>query len=131
VRCSRVHRSGRKPDASHNQAVGLGLPVRVLALALLFASVASPQILETTIALPDSLGPLTGTTHVAFDEDPVHPRMFIGGEGGDVLVVDALTCERLARIATGPVASICYSPKHNKLYTTTVDEDVPVLVEIQ
>jgi len=83
---------------------------------MLLASTASAQVLEGPILLPDSLGPLTGKTRVAFDESPDHPRMFIGSEDADVLVVDALTGERLARIATGRVYSICYSARHNRLY---------------
>ncbi len=92
-----------------------------LALGMLLASLASGQVLDGVILLPDSLGPLTGKTHVTFDGDSVHPRMFIGSEDGDVLVLDATTCQRIARIPTGPVASMCYSPQHNKLYTSTLE----------
>jgi len=95
--------------------------LRALALALLLVSSATGQVLEGTILLPDSLGPLTGKTHVVFDENPDQSRMFIGSEDGDVLVLDAVTGRRIARIQSGPVASMCYSPQHNKLYTSTVE----------
>ncbi len=108
------------PTSSHKRAKNLKL-LCVLALGTLLASSAFAQVLEGTILLPDSLGPLTGKTHVVFDENPDHPRMFIGSEDGGVLVMDAITCQRIARIPTGPVASICYSPKHNRLYTSTVE----------
>jgi len=93
-----------------------------MVLGALLASPAFPQVLEGTILLPDSLGPLTGTNHVVFDEDSIHPRVFIGGEGGDVIVADAITCERVARIRTGPMRALCYVPAHNKLYVSTADE---------
>ena len=105
-------------SVTHGRAVGWFLPF-VFVLVALLASSASSQILEGQILLPDSLGPLTGKTHVAFDENPAHPRIFIGSENADVLVADALTGERLARIATGRVFSICYSMKHNRLYAFT------------
>ena len=100
-----------------------------ITLGMLLALTAHGQVLDGQILLPDSLGPLTGATHVALDENPSHPRMFIGGEGGGVLVVDAVTCQRIARIATGPVGSICYSPTHNKIYTTTVDGSSVVVAD--
>ena len=91
-------------------------------LGVLLVSTASAQVLEGTILLPDSLGPLTGKNHVAFDEDSLHPRIFIGGEGGDVIVADAITCKRVARIRSGPMKALCYVPAHNKLYVSTADE---------
>jgi YVTN family beta-propeller protein len=100
-----------------------------LALGFLFVAVASAQILEGQIALPDTLGPLTGTCHLAWDENPTHPRMFVGSEDGDVLVVNALTCERVARILTGPVAGLCYSPPHNKLYVSKKSKDTVAVVD--
>jgi DNA-binding beta-propeller fold protein YncE len=100
-----------------------------LALGVLLASSASAQVLEGQILLPDSLGPLTGATHVAFDENPNHPRMFIGSEDGNVLVMNTLTGERLARIQSGPVKSICFSPAHNELYISLVNEYAVVVFD--
>jgi DNA-binding beta-propeller fold protein YncE len=101
----------------------------VCALGTLLASSALSQLLEGSILLPDSLGPLTGANHVVFDEDSAHPRIFIGGEGGDVIVADAITCERAARILTGPMKALCYAPAHNKLYVSTTDEYGVVVVD--
>ena len=100
-----------------------------MALGVLLASSASAQILEGQILLPDSLGPLTGKTHVAFDEIPSHPRMFIGGEDGNVLVMDAFTGKRLARISTGPVSALVYCPPRNKLYVATKDGNGVVVAD--
>ena len=117
------------PIPSPNRAVSLKLLLSALALVLLLAPVATGQILEGKILLPDTLGPLTGICHIAWDENPTHPRMFIGSEDGDVLVVNALTCERVARIQTGPIASLCYSPLHNKLYVSKKDKDTVAVVD--
>lgn len=105
-------------NSCDSPAAGL-LLLCAIVLGALLASTASGQILEGQILLPDSLGPLTGKTHVAFDENPAHPRMFIGSEDADVLVADALTGEKLARIATGRVYSVFYSTRHNRLYACT------------
>jgi YVTN family beta-propeller protein len=129
VRCSRVHRSGRKPDASHNRAVGLGLSVRVLALALLFASVASPQILETTIVLPDTLGPLNGPYHLAWDSDHAHLRLYIGSEQGDIIVADAGSYRRLARIPVSPVYALCYVSRYGKVYGANRYKDSVTVID--
>jgi hypothetical protein len=56
----------------------------VVVLVALLASSARSQVLDGQILLPDSLGPLTGKTHIVFDENPDHPRMFIGSEDGGV-----------------------------------------------
>ena len=119
-----VRGSNVRSDSHDNRSVRLLLCT--LALVALLVSSASSQILEGQVLLPDSLGPLTGKTHVAFDESPGHPRIFIGAEGGDVLVADALTGERLARIATGRVYSVCYSTRHNRLYACTASSVVVV-----
>jgi DNA-binding beta-propeller fold protein YncE len=100
-----------------------------MALAILLASSASSQGFEGTIPLPDSLGPLTGISHVALDERPGHPRMFIGGEDGNVLVMNTLTGERLARIQSGQVKSICFSPAQNNLYISLVNEHAIVVFD--
>jgi DNA-binding beta-propeller fold protein YncE len=107
---------------AYNRAAGLKVLLFAVALGTLLASSAFPQVLEGTILLPDSLGPLTGKNHVAFDEDSARPRIFIGGEGGDVIVANAVTCERFARIRSGPMNALCYVPTHNKLYVSTTDE---------
>jgi YVTN family beta-propeller protein len=96
-----------------------------MALATLLASSASPQYLEAVIRLPDTLGPLNGPYHLAWDENPAHPRLYIGGEGdsGGVIVAQALTCERMARISTGPVKALCFVAPHAKLYVANARSD--------
>jgi DNA-binding beta-propeller fold protein YncE len=105
------------------------LMLSAVALGLLLASSAFSQVLDGTILLPDSLGPLTGISHVALDEDSAHPRMFIGGEDGNVLVMNTLTGQRLARIQTGPVLAVCFCPAHNKLYISLRDANVVRVVD--
>ena len=101
----------------------------VMALGLLLASSASAQVLEGRVRLPDSLGPLTGATHVALDENPAHPREFIGSESGDVMVVDSRTGARVARIETGPVRAICFCPTRNKLYISLMNAYAVVVID--
>jgi YVTN family beta-propeller protein len=100
-------------------------------LGTLLASLAYPQYLETTIKLPDTLGPLTGPYHLAWDENPAHPRLYIGGEGdsGGVIVAQAITCNRLARVSTGPVKALCFVPPHGKLYVARSDTDSLMVVD--
>ena len=113
---------------AHNRAVG-PLLICAVALGTILASSAFPQVLAGTILLPDSLGPLTGATHVALDESPAHPRMFIGSDSGDVLVVNSLTGERVARMETGPVRAICFCPARNKLYISLMNSYAVVVLD--
>ncbi len=91
---------------------------------------ANSQHLESVVVLPDTLGPLTGPYCLAWD-DTAHPRLFIGGEGdsGGVIVAEAITCKRLARIPTGPVAMMCFVPTHNKLYVAKASCDTIAVVD--
>jgi DNA-binding beta-propeller fold protein YncE len=107
-----------RSSLSHGHLVWPKVLLCVMALWALLASSASGQVLERTILLPDSLGPLPGATHVVLDESPAHPRMFVGSEDGDVLVVDSRTGARVARVETGPVKDLCYSPVRNRLYVS-------------
>jgi DNA-binding beta-propeller fold protein YncE len=93
----------------------------VCALALLLgATIGSGQYLESVIELPDTLGPLNGPYHLACTDDPAFPRLYIGGEAdsGGIIVADAITCKRLARIPAGRVRTLCYVQPHNKLYVS-------------
>jgi YVTN family beta-propeller protein len=127
----RVNTSGRDshPIPSPNRAVGL--KVFLCAVCCALTAVASAQILEGTILLPDTLGPLNGPYHLAWDSDSAHPRLYIGGEGdsGGVIVVDANNYKKLARIPTGPVSDLCFSPPHNKLYVAKKDRDSVAVVD--
>ncbi len=119
------------PIPSPNRAVSLKLPLCALALVLMLASVAYPQVLEGVITLPDTLGPLNGPYHLACTDDSAFPRLYIGGESdsGGVIVAEAITCKRLARIPTGPVKALCFVPPHNKLYVARVGSDSVVVVD--
>jgi YVTN family beta-propeller protein len=103
----------------------------VLALGVLLASTALSQYLEATIKLPDTLGPLNGPYHLAWDENPAHPRLYIGGEGdsGGVIVAEAITCKRLARISTGPVKALYFVPPERKLYVASFNNDSVLIVD--
>ena len=92
---------------------------------------ANSQVLESTIVLPDTLGPLDGPYCLAWDDNPAHPRLYVGGEGdsGGVIVAEAITCKRLARIPTGPVAVMCFVPTHNKLYVAKASCDTIAVVD--
>jgi len=105
--------------------------VLLCVLWLLLTSAAYPQYLEATVKLPDTLGPLTGPYHLAWNESPAHPRLYIGGEGdsGGVIVAQAITCERLARISTGPVKALCFVPPHGKLYVANAGSDTLKVVD--
>jgi hypothetical protein len=114
---------------ARNRAAQAKVLLCVVVLGTLLASSASAQLLDGAILLPDSLGPLYGKNHVAFDEDSANPRIFIGGEGGDVIVADAVTCERVARIRSGPMNALCYVPVHSRLYVSTTDEPGVAVVD--
>jgi DNA-binding beta-propeller fold protein YncE len=114
-------------SATYSPAASIKLLLCAVCCAL--TAVASAQIFEGQVLLPDSLGPLPGKIHVAFDDESSPPRMFLGSEDGDVLVVNTLTCEKLARVRTGPVAGLCYSPPHNKLYVSKKGRDTVAVVD--
>jgi DNA-binding beta-propeller fold protein YncE len=116
-------------SATHSLAASMKLLLCAVCCAL--TSVASPQILETTILLPDTLGPLNGPYCLAWDDNPAHPRLYIGGEGdsGGVIVADAITCKRLARIQTNPVHEMYFCSPYRKLYITEEDKDTLTVVD--
>jgi YVTN family beta-propeller protein len=121
----------RHLTSSNKRAKNLRLLLCVLALGTLLVSSASPQYLESTVLLPDTLGPLNGPYHLAWDENPAHPRLYIGGEGdsGGVIVAHALTCKRMARISTGPVKALCFVRPHGKLYVASAGSDSVTVVD--
>jgi DNA-binding beta-propeller fold protein YncE len=102
-----------------------------IVLAVCWLTVANAQWLESTVNLPDTLGPLNGPYHLAWDSDSAHPRLYIGGEGdsGGVIVAEAITCKRLARIPTGPVIALSFVPSHGKLYVAKAGRDSIVVVD--
>ena len=114
-----------------NRAVGLKVLVCAMAMGILLASSAYPQYLDAVIRLPDTLGPLNGPYHMAWDENPAHPRLYIGGEddSGGVIVAQAITCKRLARVSTGPVKALCFVPPQGKLYVVGLGTDSVAVVD--
>jgi len=44
-------------------------------------------------------------------------------------VAEAITCERLARVSTGPVKALCFVPPHGKLYVARLDTDSVTVVD--
>jgi DNA-binding beta-propeller fold protein YncE len=83
--------------------------------------------------LPDTLGPLNGPYCLALDDNPAHPRLYIGGvpgcESTGVIVADAITCKRLARIPTNTPKALCFVPSHGKLYVAKMGRDSVVVVD--
>jgi len=126
-----VHRLLDRYFTSNIPAAGTKALLCALALGIVFVSTGSPQYLEAVIMLPDTLGPLNGPYHLAWDENPAHPRLYIGGEAdsGGVIVAEAITCERLARIPTGPVKALCFVPSHGKLYVANARSDTLKVVD--
>jgi YVTN family beta-propeller protein len=96
------------------------LAAAVLALSLLIPTTLLGQYIETVVKLPDTLGPLYGPYHLAWDDNPAHPRLYIGGESdsGGIIVADAGNFRRLARIRTGPVGALSLNPLRGKLYVS-------------
>jgi len=105
--------------------------VLLVALCCVLLAPARGEYLEATITLPDTFGPLTGPYCLALDDVSAHPRLYIGGQSytGGVLVAEAITCNRLARIPTGPVAALCYVPTRNKLYVAKASRDTVAVVD--
>ncbi len=88
----------------------------VAAAFLMLSSALRGQEVVKTIYLPDSDGGLTWPQCVAFN--PSNNSVYIGGQHGDcVVVVDAVSLNRVARIPTGrDVRALCYDATNNKIY---------------
>lgn len=121
-----VHRA-RGPHNRSTQTHKRTLPLLLCAVAMgtLLASSTSAQIIEGYIQLPDSFGVFRPPYQVAVDNAPGAERLFVIGESSEVLVVDAISFQKLKRI---PILarSICYSSAQDKLYvaelsSTTLD----------
>ncbi|MBN2464957.1 hypothetical protein JXD38_04965 [candidate division WOR-3 bacterium] len=117
---------GRNPTFSNNRAVG-PLLLCALALGTLLACVALAQVVEGHILLPDSLGPIHPPFHVAMDYAPSSERLYVGSDSGDIVVIDPGSFEKVARIPTGPVGTLCYCPTENKLYVAAPYDTVAVV----
>ena len=87
---------------------------------------ATGQWLETTIALPDSLGGITYPERLAYDtRDDV---MYVSGEGRSILALECATGRKLARIPLHANASaLCYDSVHNEIYAAENNGYVSVI----
>jgi len=107
-------------SAARNRAAKAKVLAFVLALGALLASPLSAQYLEKTIMLPDSFGSVSFLASIAYS--PSSDRVYVGDEGGSVLVVDATTLAKLTRIRAGirqRVHSLLPIPGTAKLYAAT------------
>jgi YVTN family beta-propeller protein len=116
MRPDRVLGSLGQSSITYGRPVDVRLLLCVIVLLVLLVPPASAQVVEGYIQLPDSFGFFPAPYRVAWDFTPGEERLFIGGDSSDVLVIDAVSFGKLARIPTGPVGSLCFSPAHNKLY---------------
>ena len=102
--------------------------MRIATVSLLVCcclSAVSAQWLETTIPLPDSLGPFEANGCQVWDSSD--NKLFLGGDGG-VLIIDGATNERLAIVPTsGSIRAFCCSPAEHKVYCATDSGTVVVL----
>ena len=110
------YRPDSHPTSSNKRAKNLRLLLCAMAFGAVLASTASAQVVEGYIQLPDSFGVFPAPYRVAWDFTPGEERLFIGGDSSDMLVIDAVNFRKLARISTGPVGPVCFSPAQNKLY---------------
>ncbi len=131
LRCSVAQNTPQNCRSGSCGQAGLKMLLCAMVMGTLSVSLAYPQYLEATIRLPDTLGPMNGPYHLAWDENPAHPRLYIGGEGdsGGVIVAHAVTCERLARVSTGPVKALCFVAPHGKLYVANAGSDTLRVVD--
>ncbi|HTW92632.1 MAG TPA: hypothetical protein VMH22_13130 [bacterium] len=109
------------------------LNLQTALLALLFVSLASGLEPEWTIRLPDSLSGLPGPQCAAYN--PMTDKVYVGGSGNCVLVIDCATNKKVARIPTksGTMAIFC-SPVNGRIYCvgellTVIDGVRDVVVE--
>jgi YVTN family beta-propeller protein len=130
VRILDVWRPNKRSGHCHNRTAGLKLLLGAMVL-LLGATFGHSQWLESAVRLPDTLGPLNGPYCLAWDDSPAHQRLYIGGEGdsGGVIVAEAITCKRLARVSTGPVKALCFVAPHGKLYVARAGSDSIAVVD--
>jgi YVTN family beta-propeller protein len=84
-------------------------------LVLLAVTLASGLEPEWTILLPDSLSGLPGPQCAAYN--PMTDKVYVGGSGNCVLVIDCATNKKVARIATrSGVTAMFVSPVSGRLY---------------
>jgi YVTN family beta-propeller protein len=95
------------------------LPRIVCTTCLLLWSLSVAQRPGTTIWLPDSLGGLIHPFRAVYDSE--NASFYVGGATPFVLVVDARSGRRTARISidSGRTQAFCYNWRHNKIYAAS------------
>ncbi len=84
-------------------------------LVLLAVALASGLEPEWTIYLPDSLSGLPGPRCAAYN--PLTDKVYVGGSGNCVIVIDCATSKKVARIPTESFSSARFcSPVNGRLY---------------
>jgi len=91
--------------------------ILVIGACLLAVTVASGQWVESTIVLPDSLGPLDWPQVLLFDS--LNQTVYVGGEYGRCVIgIDPQTSRTKYRIGAGvDVRALCLNTTDNKVYT--------------
>lgn len=72
----------------------------LIVLQLALCSLLSAQWLETTIYLPDSLSGIAYP--LVFTYNPTNNKIYVGGDGDYVIVIDGATNQKIAKIPVGP-----------------------------
>ncbi|MEO0182771.1 MAG: FlgD immunoglobulin-like domain containing protein [candidate division WOR-3 bacterium] len=98
----------------------------VIILSGLF-SIATAQWLETTIYIPDSLCGVIEPC--AFTYNSTNNKIYVGGGGSRVIVIDGATNQKIAAIPVGvKISDLCYNPTNNKVYCANYfSNDVTVI----
>ncbi len=87
----------------------------MLLIGAFLPAVLSAQWLETTIMLPDSFGGLTKP--MTFCYNSINNKVYVGGQGGYLMVIDEQTNQKIAKIPIYPgIFTLCYNPVNNKIY---------------
>jgi len=84
-------------------------------------SAASGQYVEATIYLPDSFSGFPSVRSVVYHSP--NSTVYVGGEGGPLLAVDARTNAKLARIPVSPGLHnlLCSATRGNKVYSASTN----------
>ncbi len=89
--------------------------VCLVALALLAAGGLYGQMLETTVDVADSFSAITSPQ--ALGLNPTDNKVYVGGDGDFVVVIDGATNRKAAKVQTeGTAEHFCYNSADNKIY---------------
>ncbi|MEO0136041.1 MAG: FlgD immunoglobulin-like domain containing protein [candidate division WOR-3 bacterium] len=99
----------------------------VIILSGLF-SIATAQWLETTIYIPDSLCGVIEPC--AFTYNSTNNKIYVGGGGSRVIVIDGATNQKIAAIPVGvKISDLCYNPTNNKVYCANEYSDNVTVID--